>query len=464
MKKICFTVILLAVSFSMTAQNHAPGGVPKAYIWDIAQQGGFFDGSKNTFSVPLPSKKSNTFTVFVVYKHTQTGSEQTVWSVDGQSGTSLVMTTKRVGDLEQSGYINYAFENEPQYRIFTYTHNEPSNENKHAENLQFSLGNFKGFIPEIILYDRVLNPKERLRVESYLAIKYGISLSQVFPTSYLSSGGAIVWDGEKEKKFNQHITAIGRDDNSNLHQTSSTASREPELLRISLSQSSRLANDNFVFWANNGGGLHFAPRYGGWKQTAKVWKLQKTDDISGRSIVQDFDLSNLSNRYLGEDEHYALMIDHSGTGTFPVGEVSFVEAKQSGNKLRFSNIDWNKNDKQEVFSLVIIPKNFQYNDTNCLTCADNDSERDLLKGQTNFSNLHLYPNPTADGDFWLDLVLHQTADVDVKIYTISGVLISERKLRGSAYYLYKGNLPQVGSYVIQLISKGTTESLKIIRN
>jgi hypothetical protein len=468
-----FTYLLIIALCHVNAQTTAPGGIQNPFLWHIAERDGFFDASANTFSVPLPSGRSHAFTVFIVYKHHQTDGEQTVWTVDGEAGTSLVMTTRRLGDLQHFGYINYAFENEPQFRIFTYTHSEPADtENRLSENLTFSIGrrpsdqnipvvNFRGYIPEIIVYNRVLNPRERQRVESYLAIKYGISLSQVFPTSYLNSSGTVVWNAERERRFNHNITAIGRDDGSGLLQTSSTSSREPELLRMNLLQR-ELPNNEFLFWADNGGGLHFARQYGNWKRTGKTWRLQKTSAIQGLSIEQNFDLTNISNRFLSEGDHFALMIDHTGTGNFPVGKVSFIKAARTGSTLQFSGIDWSRDTAGSVFALAIIPEDFQYNYTNCVGCNDDFLLADH-NTNSNFSNLHLYPNPTSDGTFWLDIVLYQEADVNVRIYTIAGVLVSQRTLRGSKYYLYRGNLPHAGTYVVRLISKGTSESLQVIR-
>ena len=61
-----------------------------------------------------------------------------------------------------------------------------------ASNPQFSTGydeasfgnnRFDGYSPEVIIYGRYLTPAERRKVESYLAVKYGITLNN----SYLDS-------------------------------------------------------------------------------------------------------------------------------------------------------------------------------------------------------------------------------------------------------------------------------------
>lgn len=638
MKKIYLVSLLLAACWPAHAQIAHPGGVTGVSVWNVAAQdpagrygwtdmlGGssvkarsgarlndhsstYFDGDNNTFTVPLKKTPDKSFCVFIVYRHTKDNDEQTVWSVENEAGTALVMTTRRLGNLEQYEYINYAQPAEPQYRIFTYTLNEPGQAD---ENLSFKIGrqptdksipvkNFKGYIPEIILYNRSLNHNERQRVESYLAVKYGISLDQTFPTSYLNSAGHRIWDANREPKYNRNITAIGRDDRSGLLQTSSTSSREPGLLQLSLAGKEALPDNHFLVWADNGGDLRFIPQKGQWKQTGRQWKITGTEgEVSKWNVALEFDLDRLSNRYLDKGERYALMIDHSGSGTFPVGQVSVVAANAEKDRLYFPGIAWSgENGKAEIFSLVTVPELFarcgvdnpacgqkngalqveilggtppysiqltgeenttaglpvttntalytvpaiaqgdyllQIKDNRGLSFSEairvesiesqhipmasdyvvkqgesvalsvpssatgfhrwqlpdgqisylpeidaaeagayylfvrnsegcESSKRiDVASVHSVFSRLHLYPNPTADGSFRLDIGLYQEAEVDLKIYNATGGLVGQSRLAGSSWYLYKGSLPQTGHYIIRVTSQGMSESLKMIRN
>ena len=78
---------------------------------------------------------------------------------------------------------------------------------------------FTGYIPEFIAYNRWLSPIERRKVNSYLAIKYGISLQ----SSYIGSDGQLLWDYHNSA-FNNRITALYRDDASGLNQLESSTS------------------------------------------------------------------------------------------------------------------------------------------------------------------------------------------------------------------------------------------------
>lgn len=80
----------------------------------------------------------------------------------------------------------------------------------------------EGYIPELIVFNRMLTPSERLRVESGLALRYGLTLSG----SYLDSRGNLIWDYASNKNYHHRVTGIIRDDGGNLLQPLSTTSYE----------------------------------------------------------------------------------------------------------------------------------------------------------------------------------------------------------------------------------------------
>ncbi len=78
------------------------------------------------------------------------------------------------------------------------------------------------FIPEFIVYDRMLTPVERLRVESYMARKYAVPLE----TSYLSSDEKLIWDYVENENYNNRILYVGREDSTALYQSGAISSYE----------------------------------------------------------------------------------------------------------------------------------------------------------------------------------------------------------------------------------------------
>ncbi len=89
---------------------------------------------------------------------------------------------------------------------------------------------FDGSIAEIVTYANFShNTTQRYQVESYLAIKYGITLLH----NYVSSTGATVWNLATDPAYNTNIAGIGRDDNGGLSQKESKSSSvTPDILTL----------------------------------------------------------------------------------------------------------------------------------------------------------------------------------------------------------------------------------------
>lgn len=60
-------------------------------------------------------------------------------------------------------------------------------------------------LPEIILYNTGLSADERNRVESYLAIKYGMTLDS---GNYTNSTGTVIWNVTTQSGYNRNMTII----------------------------------------------------------------------------------------------------------------------------------------------------------------------------------------------------------------------------------------------------------------
>lgn len=82
-------------------------------------------------------------------------------------------------------------------------------------------GQFSGDIAEILTFNRLLDTREQDIVESYLALKYGLTLDQTSPTDYLIAGGTVAWSASAAGLYSGDIAGIGRDDTTSLYQPKS---------------------------------------------------------------------------------------------------------------------------------------------------------------------------------------------------------------------------------------------------
>jgi hypothetical protein len=103
-----------------------------------------------------------------------------------------------------------------------------------------------GKIPEMVEYSSSLDDTKRLKVNSYLALKYGITIYQ--PTTgqdYLASDGSKSWTADATYKYN--IAGIGRDDLTALNQKQSQSVNTGDsqmLIALGSAQVSNKANTN----------------------------------------------------------------------------------------------------------------------------------------------------------------------------------------------------------------------------
>ena len=151
-----------------------------------------------------------------------------------------------------------------------------------------------GDIAEIIVYTSTPTATERQQIESYLAIKYGITLDQTSATNYLASDGGIIWDGTTNATYKTDITGIGRDDNSGLDQQKSASINSNALLTIAngdlTTPTSFAADDSWLVWGSDNGGLTFSATVdnvtsGTSSRMERAWRVQETGTVGEVEIA-----------------------------------------------------------------------------------------------------------------------------------------------------------------------------------
>ena len=98
---------------------------------------------------------------------------------------------------------------------------------------------YNGQIAELVVYNTNNGPATRNRIESYLGLKYGITLDQTVATNYVSSTGGVIWDATTNAGYDGDIFGIGRDDTSGLNQKVSKSVNADAVITVAL-------DNNFV--------------------------------------------------------------------------------------------------------------------------------------------------------------------------------------------------------------------------
>jgi len=194
-------------------------------------------------------------------------------------------------------------------------------------NLANESGRFmQGDIAELVGYKKYITPAEYIKIESYLAIKYGITLE----SDYQASDASVLWNSTTNAAYHYDITGIGRDDNSGLDQQKSLSVNPDGMVLID--KGAAFGSDlDFILWGNDDAPLNpvqfdLAPYN---VRLGRVWKTA----VSGTpgSVALQFIYSNT-----GTTTDYLLVVDDDAD--FSGGYVTYPTASISGDTLTFTNI------------------------------------------------------------------------------------------------------------------------------
>ncbi|MGY0391693.1 T9SS type A sorting domain-containing protein [Bizionia sp. KMM 8389] len=177
---------------------------------------------------------------------------------------------------------------------------------------------FNGNFPEFLSFPRELSSNERIRVESYLALKYGLTLNK--STSYLSSNNLVFWNSSNNKIFPHRIFGFGKDDVSGLNQLQSESTHLKEHLVSAIKEIMEtnmekqelvnIPNNHFLVFGDNDGKPDFVNKNtDGIKYWGKIWLAQRTGkDVEKLPIHFKLHLTTELSEYLHSNPDESLWL------------------------------------------------------------------------------------------------------------------------------------------------------------
>lgn len=206
---------------------------------------------------------------------------------------------------------------------------------------------FNGQIAELIVYNQLLaTGTERQEIESYLSLKYGLTLSsdtdgddtefEGQEGDYLASNSTVWWDASVNSGYHHNVAGIAYDASSGLIQRQSKSVNSDAILTIGLDddvdglESSNTANTSAfsvdksaLIWGhdsaafNGGAGSPGQTEYDIAQVLSRFnreWKVQETGTIG--TVTLEFDVSSLlgpdDNIGTSDESEIVLMIDADG--------------------------------------------------------------------------------------------------------------------------------------------------------
>ena len=174
-----------------------------------------------------------------------------------------------------------------------------------------SYEHWRGNISEVIAYDRNITELEANKIQSYLAIKYGVTLGQGNgyinqngnDVNYIASNGTVIWNATANNTYDYDIFGIGQDNTQGLNQKQSKSinggfqpavSLNNGLAATNADNANTFAADNSYWVAgHNGKNINFSNAYTPTVVSPsqqlyimdRVWKVQETGTVGNVTIT-----------------------------------------------------------------------------------------------------------------------------------------------------------------------------------
>jgi len=249
-------------------------------------------------------------------------------------------------------------------------------------------GELAGAIGEVIVYNEVLTSLEIQKIESYLAIKYGITLNR----NYLDSDGNVIFtaDGPGAQVYDNDIAGIGFEECAiELNQQKSISQNTDRV--VQMSNSTSLNEQDYLIWANDNGSLatkntsdvnsiYFTERL------TRVWKAQSTGNTG--TVKLAFFLGNITASPT-DIKKYGLIMGN--TPTMANGTMSAYTKYISNDTLYFEGVTFSGTKYFTLATSIVDRDNDGVADENDLD-ADNDGilNSDELNGCTGALTYEFY--------------------------------------------------------------------------
>lgn len=446
-----------------------------------------FEVNGETFTLPLGINDKKQSDVIVVYETYDTLGENALWQVQLDTAKRIGQTTRRI--LNDIGQITYDTANrlKPVVNYLSQSWRTPE---VCAPTLTLCTADslsLNGRIAEALYFDRRISDTAVIQWISYLAVKYGVTLAQ---TDYLDSRRNVTWNHTDYPDYSTSIAGVGRDDSVRLNQKQTYYADGKIVLGVNqLAQTNEgnasvLADGDFIIFGMDGPLSDVSEIY---------TQSGETYGVIGRSMAQVTGNARIYGTFVLLDTAAVrdgiapvLLIDRSGTGEFPAGEVEQVPSAgtDSAGHYVYNNIHWDTDQSGRDFFCFAVtmpdtmgaPKALAVNgtqsggtgQTSTEQSTDASQQQELKSAQlrseeSTAPQYRLLPNPNH-GNFTVEIAYPEAQDVTVTVYDPDGRLLLTMEGVGQRTYRFENSVTAAGHYLINITSASEHKTLKMVVN
>lgn len=383
-------------------------------------------GQTITFdSIPYASN----YTLVVVYKPT-VDYESAVWRLTYSDNSIRGLTTEHI--ISNNTHIRYSDTTTGTPVINTLRQSAPDST---SPTVRLTIGgdSLPGSvkIAEILYFDRRLNNAMLRRVQSALAIRYGITLG---PVDYVDGRGDVVWKYADSGQYHHRVTGIGRDSTYRLLQLGSRSEMAGSLLTV---RADGFTEGMFFVCGDDDAPLEFVMD-GQYEVLSRKWRISSNDTENNRYRLS-FD------RGVGATDNDSIVLLVDGYASLPDSltsqDIIFRNVMFSSDTSTFTlargNCFW------QIAASNVTGQNGEKHNSGIATTVESN----------------VYPNPST-GNYTIEVTGAEW--VKVSIYDIKGRLVGYFNENGRKQYIFDGKLPTGNTYYATITTESGTQTLKLI--
>ncbi|WP_017733378.1 T9SS type A sorting domain-containing protein [Nafulsella turpanensis] len=299
-----------------------------------------YDGSDDYMQIPYSLEGLSEITVFAVYQSADTV-ERGIWGTEKGNSRRILFSTRRVSGPDEA--VDGYGKNEKMAILSTLVQqwNETSSISAEA---YLSLGTsgkeqdtikvFKGLLAELMIFDKSLSFLERVQIQTYLALKYGIPLKE---GNYVSAAEQVLWKAEENQEYAWRLAGIGRAAAFSLHQKQSVSAYDTTRFLLlsagppaatNLENKATIPDEHFLLWGDNNLALSDTLKKEQEQDTLlavleRKWLMTASgSEINQLATELRFTTASLPN----DSSAYWLLIDPTGRGDYSLDNVNIVLA------------------------------------------------------------------------------------------------------------------------------------------
>ena len=377
------------------------------------------------------------YTVIVVYHSMGEESEMPVWQLSFNDSVRCGLTTRNI--LHNQTSIQYSSDNRPGPIINTLQQTAPDGLDSTQSHCRLTLGSTTEQsthikVAEIMYFEGKPAMGLLRRVQSYLAIKYGVTLG---PINYTDGYGNIVWRYKDNMPFHNRIIGVGTDSTYNLVQPKSISECDSSIITL---YADSLIEGRFCLLGDNGGALAYATdSLLGIEYLYRIWKVNQA---LGTNVWDTI-------RY-GIAIDTTLMPGNSDSLVLMVGDEYYYPDSITDGKLYYNNIIFGS----DSTFIALARGAFLWNMTNTKS-KQSSATTNALAGITT----QVYPNP-SNGRYTIDV--SGAEEVTVKIHNTLGKEVMTYYDKEKYHYTFSGTLPNNNVYYVTITTEQGSQTMKLI--